>query len=227
MGKRQHRCPFYLLKITTKDLELINSRKKTTESNLNLYQKQINNLNQQFQSTKSILEKIIDIIHPFIENKQTYSLEEVVQNSFLNNKTKKSVLSLINKYTEYTKENFKNGINSTNGEMNPNEIPNLFDPQNAFNFVTDPKSKYKRGSVKKNLNTLLRYIKLATKNPFLTYDLPIGIGEATKLKHIITSDELRKFISFLNHKKLYVIILICMLMYKFGLRVGAISRIKA
>jgi len=57
--------------------------------------------------------------------------------------------------------------------------------------------------------------------------LPIGIGEATKLKHIITSDELRKFISFVNHRKLYVIILICTLMYKFGLRVGAISRIKA
>jgi integrase len=110
--------------------------------------------------------------------------------------------------------------------MDQNNIPNLFDPQNAFNFVTDPKNKYKRGTIKKNLNTLLRLIKLATKNPFLTYDLPIGVGEPTKLKHIITPNELQKFVKYLNHKRLFVIILICMLMYKFGLRVGAISKIK-
>jgi integrase len=67
---------------------------------------------------------------------------------------------------------------------------------------------------------------LATKNPFLTYDLPIGVGEPTKLKYIITPNELQKFVKYLNHKRLFVIILICMLMYKFGLRVGAISKIK-
>ena len=60
--------------------------------------------------------------------------------------------------------------------MEPKDIPNLFDPQNTYNFVTDPRNKYKSNTIKKNLNTLLRYIKLAIKNPFLTYDLPIGFG---------------------------------------------------
>ena len=226
MGKRQHRCPYYLLKITQKDLEIIKTKKSNTETNLSLYQKQINSLNLQFQLIKSVLEKIIDIIKPFLENKQTYTLEEVVQKSFLNNKTKSSVLSLIKKYSEYSNDNLKNSINYNNGEMEPKDIPNLFDPQNAYNFVTDPKNKYKRSTIKKNLNTLLRYIKLATKNPFLTYDLPVGFSKPAKLKHIITTEELSKFIKFLNQKKLYTIILICMLMYKFGLRVGAISKIK-
>ena len=86
----------------------------------------------------------------------------------------------------------KNSINCNNGEIEPKDIPNLVDPQIAYNFVTDSKNKYKHRTIKKNLNTLLRYIKLATKNPFLTYDLPIGFGEPAKLKHIITTEELSK-----------------------------------
>ena len=139
----------------------------------------------------------------------------MVQKSFLNNKTKSSVLSLIKKYTEYSNDNLKNSINYNNWEMEPKDICNLFDLQSAYNFITDPKNKYKRRTIKKNLYTLLRYIKLATKNPFLTYDLPIRFSEPAKLKHITTLEELRKFVKFLNQKKFYKIILICMLMYKF------------
>ena len=32
MGNRQHRCPFYLLKITPKDLEIKNSNKSDTNN---------------------------------------------------------------------------------------------------------------------------------------------------------------------------------------------------
>jgi integrase len=226
MGKRQHRCPYYLLKITVNDFELLKAQKLKNDTTVDLYQKQLNSLNLEYQSLKSCLEKIIDIIKPFIGNKQNYSLEEVVEKSFLNIKTKNYVLSLIKKYTEYSRNKLRNGIDFTNGEMDSNNIPNIFDPQNAFDFVTDPKNNYKRGTIKKNLNTLIRYIRLATNNPFLEYNLPVGKSEPSKLKHIITLDELKKFIKFLNFKKLYVIILICMLMYKFGLRVGAISKIK-
>ena len=139
MGKRQNRCPYYLLKVTQKDLEKIKAKKSSTESNLSLYQKQINFLNLLFQSIKSVLEKIIDIIKPFLENKQTYTLEEVIQKSFLNNKTKSSVLSLIKKYREYSNDNLQNSIYYNNGEIEPKDIPNLFGLQNAYNFVIDPK----------------------------------------------------------------------------------------
>ena len=47
MGKRQHHYPYYLLKMTQKDLEIIKTKKSSTESNLSLYQKQINSLNLQ------------------------------------------------------------------------------------------------------------------------------------------------------------------------------------
>jgi hypothetical protein len=48
---------------------------------------------------------------------------------------------------------------------------------------------------------------LACNNPYLSYILPIGVGEPAKLKHIVTKEELIKFINYLNSKKLYVIIL--------------------
>ena len=55
MGKRQHRCPYYLLKITKKDFEIFKTKKSYMESNLDLYHKQINSLNIELQSTKSCL----------------------------------------------------------------------------------------------------------------------------------------------------------------------------
>ena len=93
-----------------------------------------------------------------------------------------------------------------------------------FYFVVN-KNKYQRSSIKKRVNILLGFIRLATKNPYLNYDLHIGIGEPVKLKHIITK-ELIKFFRFLNSKKLYVITVMCLLMYKFGLRVGALAKLK-
>ena len=86
--------------------------------------------------------------------------------------------------------------------------------------------KYKRSSVKKNLNTLLRYLKVATKNLFLAYDLPIGVGEPPKLKLLVSQEGLIKFAKYLNSKKLYIMIVICIIMYKFGLRIRALAKLK-
>lgn len=152
MGIRQHRCPFYLLKITPKDLEFIKT-KKLKDDNLNkLYEKQLNNLTIQYQSLKGCFDKIVEIISPFLNNKTYYSLEDVVDNSLLNPSTKKATLSLIKKYTNYCREKMLNSISKENGNIAPNELPNLFNPENAFNFISNKENKYKRSSIKKNLN---------------------------------------------------------------------------
>lgn len=85
-------------------------------------------------------------------------------------------------------------------------------------------NNYNRSSVKKNLNTILRYLKLATKNQYLSYDLPIGIGKPVKSKHIISDDKLQRFVKFLNSKRLYILIVMSMIMFKFGLRIVALSK---
>ena len=225
MGKRQHRCQFYLLKITQKDLELINSIKSNNIDLLEKYAKQLNSVTLELQTLKGCFQKIADIMRPYIDYKTIYSLDEVIENSLLNPKTKRSTLSLIKKYQEYCKEQLEKKISNSNSDLKSNEIKTLYDPQNAYNFISN-NPKYKRGSIKKNLNTLMRYIKLATKNPFLSYDLPVGKSGPSKIKHIITLDELKNFVKYLNNEKLYVIIVICILMYKFGIRIGPLVKLK-
>ena len=136
-----------------------------------------------------------------------------------------STLSLIKKYKTYCKDKNEKEIEKSSGELNENDVSTIFEPQNAFDFVVN-NEKYQRNSIKKNLNILLRFILLATKNPYLNYVLQIGIGEPVKIKHIITKEELIKFFRFLNSKKLYVIIVMCLLMYKYGLRIGALAKLK-
>lgn len=56
--------------------------------------------------------------------------------------------------------------------------------------------------------------------------MPIGIGEPVKLKHIVTEEEIKQFVRYLNAKKFYILVVICMLLFKFGLRVGALAKVK-
>ena len=95
----------------------------------------------------------------------------------------------------------------------------VYNPLNAYNFIVND-NKYKRGLVKKNFKTLIRYKRLSTNNSFLKYNLPLGLGESVKLKHIITVDEIKRFVHFLNSKKLYILIVMSILMLKFGIRIG-------
>lgn len=226
MGKRQHRCPYYLLQITSEDLKKIKSIKEEKSNLIFLYEKQLNELTIKYNELRAVFDKIINIVQPFLNDKKILTLEEVVNNSLLNEKTKKSTLSFIHKYTDYCKNKLEADIYKSNGNINLSNIPIIYDPKNAFDFVTNENSNYKRSSVKKNLNTLLRYIRLATKNPYLDYEMPIGRGEPSKLKHIITKEELKKFIKYLNSQKYYILIVICILMFKFGVRIGAIAKIK-
>ena len=68
---------------------------------------------------------------------------------------------------------------------------------------------------KKHLNTFLRLLKISTKNPILAYTLPLGNIESTKLKHLLTLDEIKNFIKYLNQTKHYIAILIIIFLYKF------------
>ena len=84
MDLRQNRCPFFLLKITPKDLDYI-TKSKIKLKILNFYDKQINSLNH------------------FLMKKEPLSFEEDEEKSFLNKKTKRSTLSLIKKEQSYCK----------------------------------------------------------------------------------------------------------------------------
>ena len=58
-------------------------------------------------------------------------------------------MSLINKYQDYCKEKLENNIINKSGELEINEITNIYEPNNAYNFVSKKGKEYKRGTIKK------------------------------------------------------------------------------
>ena len=79
------------------------------------------------------------------------TLEECVNKSFPNSKTKSSTLSLIKKYINFYNQIIGNSINSSQGDLEPEEINTIYDPKNAYEFVVND-NNYNRSSIKKNLN---------------------------------------------------------------------------
>ena len=67
----------------------------------------------------------------------------------LNDKTKKSTLLLIKKYKAYCNKKLQSNIESKNGKIQPQEIASLYDPKNAFEFVSYHDRKYQRETIKK------------------------------------------------------------------------------
>ena len=84
---------------------MINSIKSNNIVLLEKYAKQLNSVTLELQTLKGCFQKIADIMRPYIDYKTIYSLDEVIKNSLLNPKTKRSTLSLIKKYQEYCKDN--------------------------------------------------------------------------------------------------------------------------
>ena len=74
------------------------------ENSNQLCENQLNSLSSKYHSIKACLDKKINIITSFIDNKTYFLLDQVDDNSLLNPSTKKSVLSLIKKYTNFYRE---------------------------------------------------------------------------------------------------------------------------
>jgi wobble nucleotide-excising tRNase len=75
------------------------------------------------------------IVEPFKIGKKIITLEECIQKSFINTKTKNSTLSLIRKYSKYCSQKLESELNDVEASLNPDNITNIFNPQNAYDFI--------------------------------------------------------------------------------------------
>lgn len=198
MGTRQHRCPFYLLKIDKNEYESFKTQRQNYDNIINNYQNKLNIYSHKLTKYESIIQQI--------------------SNSF-------NALILVKKYIKFCNDKIHDKMVSSDKSNSFNEIPSIYNPENANEFITTRKPPYHRTTVKKHLNTLLRLLKISTNNPFLSYSLPLGHGESTKLKHLLTNAEINSFISYLNTKH-YIPILITMFLYKFGMRISSVAKLK-
>lgn len=105
------------------------------------------------------------------------------------------------------------------------KIKDVYNPENAFVFVTKVK-KYNRTTLNHRLRLFLKVIKKATKNHNLEYSGFSGNAAPPKIKHLVTSSEIENFIKFLKNRKLFVILTIVEMLFKFGVRIGSIAKLK-
>ena len=63
MSLRQHRCPYYLLKITKNELYGIHSLSSASTKLVNSLENEINFLIQKYSSLQNCINKIIDILN--------------------------------------------------------------------------------------------------------------------------------------------------------------------
>lgn len=226
MNKRQHRCPYYLLKINKKEYDEYQSNKESFSKIIQNYQNQLNIYSNKLATYESIFQKIFNIIKPISNYDEPKSLLKCIEDAYMSEITKKNTSILVKKYIKFCNNKMKSTIESKVINNNDLLMPSIYDPENAYEFIMTKKPPYNRTTIKKHLNTLLRLLKMSTNNPYLSYSLPLGRREATKLKHLLTKEEVKKFIKYLNNTKHYIAILVIMLLYKFGVRIGSIAKIK-
>ena len=122
-------------------------------------------------------------------------LLKYVEEALISSLTKNNTLSLVKQYIQFCIK-LKDMIDSNEGNANPEEIPSIYEPDNAYLFITTKDPPYNRTTINKHLNTLLRLLKISTKNPFLSYSFPICHGDSTQLKHLLTINEIKDFVVY-------------------------------
>ena len=164
-------------------------------------------------------------IQPLIKNIQPLTLETYIDNSTMKEKNKKYFKNLFKKYIEYCNNKYITNEISINNRCPLDTNINIYDPSNIVQFIKE-KCSYQRTSLKKILDVFLRALKKCTKNENLEYPESLGKPMKSFNKHFIKYEELRNFMNYLKQKEDYQMCLIFELLYKFGVRVGAIAKVK-
>ena len=193
---------------------------------------QINSLLNKINSIENILAQINKIgmnihseIQPLLQNIQPLTLEKYIDNSTIKEKNKQYYKNLFRKYMEFCNEKYiqNNIVHKSDCPLDANI--NIYEPSNVMEFIKE-KCNFKRTSIQKILNIFLRALRKCTRNPNLEY--PSSLGQILKPynKHYIQLDELKNFMNYLRRKKDFQTFVIFELLYKFGVCVGAIAKIK-
>lgn len=201
--------------------EIIDKKNKEIE----ILHNYIDGMTAYFKQSQDIGQKIHNLILPLIKPIQPMTLDKYIDLSTIKGHNKKYLKSLFKKYLDYCKEN----INISDYKVIDN-CPldlnlDIYNPDNVLKFMSE-KCNFGRTSVKKIRDIFLLAMRKCTRNPYLDYSVPLSKTEPPNLKHYIKFEELEKFMKYLKENKDFELSLIFELLYKFGIRVGAISKLK-
>lgn len=153
------------------------------------------------------------------------TLEKYIDLSTIQEHNKTYLKSLFRRYIEYCEKdlNFNDFKIIDNCPLDLNL--DIYNPDNVIKFMRD-KCNFKRTSTKKIRDIFLRAMRKCTRNPSLDYTIPLGANENPNIKHYISYEELKKFLVYLKEKGSIELLILFELLYKFGVRVGALSKLK-
>ena len=156
-------------------------------------------------------------------NVKTY--QDIINNSFLNNETKKEYLSHFKLYENYIADKNRNEILASYKENREANLFNLYSPDNAWEYITNNKN-LSDATKKQRLKQFINILRKATSDASLIYKGNLPKNTKSKIKHYITNDELINYTNYLKSKGLFETLLIVELLYKFGFRIGALAKVK-
>lgn len=102
---------------------------------------------------------------------------------------------------------------------------NLYSPDNSWEYITNNKN-LSDATKKQRLKQFINILRKATSDAPLIYKGNLPKNTKSKIKHYITNDELINYTNYLKSKGLFKTLLIVKLLFKFGLRIGALAKVK-
>jgi integrase len=185
----------------------------------------IEGMNSYFKKAEEIGQHIHNMILPLIKPIQPMTLQNYVGLSSLKEHNKKYLRSLFKKYTDYCKKDLNISDFKTIDGCPLDLNLDIYNPDNVIRFMKD-KCNFKRTNVKKIRDIFLRAMRKITRNPSLDYSVPLGNIQNPNIKHFMNHEELKQFMIYLKGKGNLQLFILFELLYKFGVRVGALSKLK-
>lgn len=186
---------------------------------------QINILNSQISKYRTLLKNINFMTNEFKTMNNIKSYEEVINTMFLNPETKKEYISSFKAYETYINDKNREEILKSYKEKREPILFNLYYPDNAWDYIMNNKS-LNNNTKKQRLKKFINIIRKAAGDASLMYSYNYPKSIKAKIKHLITDEEIIKYTNYLKKEGLFESLLIIELLYKFGFRIGAISKIK-
>ena len=211
VGLTKNQCLNYKSEISKKDEEI------------NKLHEYIDGINNYFQQAQQIGNQIHNLIIPLVKPIQPLTLEKYIDLSTIRGHNKNYLKNLFRKYINYCKENLKLSDYRTIDGCPLDLNLDIYNPDNALKFFKE-RCKFERSSIKKIRDIFLLAFRKCTRNPSLEYSVPLGLDEGPNIKHYIKYNELVNFMEFLRKEKEMSVIF--EILYKFGIRVSAIAKLK-
>jgi len=149
------------------------------------------------------------LLKPVFENFEPIDFKIIINSSYWSDQVKEETLKLFKNYEDYCFNNDKK----------------KYEIDTAFIYLKEVK-KYKSNTFRHRLRLFIRIFKKSLKDNFIQPSFFYGGKEPAKIKHLVTLKEINNLMIYLKKNNNLQLWIVFETLYKFGVRIGSISRLK-